>query len=313
MGKDEDKSEETDEITNSAEKSTEETAKTEEDTKKETPVETKKPEEKVEEDDKKKNTDKLRKVIKVGSNEEKDVKTKREKPSEVETELNTRDSLEQKRAILQSIKDFDFQIKKNQEDISSINQKIESVSKDLDDLVSLYEIVSEQMNPFVGLSKVTKKRIDALENFTKEIEDLKDRTAELESFAEKSGVRLRDLGEIKKEKTKTIDTDALLGEEKQEGDKIETETNAEETPSEETEIAQESIQPDIPPELQTQFTEGKYQITEQQIYQSDFEYNSWKNLSDDDLDIIIERALGGSSSDNRIDLVIDEFIESLKG
>ena len=99
-----------------------------------------------------------------------------------------REELEQRRTMLQNMKDFDFQIKKNQEDITNIFEKVESLSKDLDDLVSLYEIVSEQMNPFVGLSKVTKKRIDALENFTKEVETVKTRIGELESMLEKNGV-----------------------------------------------------------------------------------------------------------------------------
>jgi hypothetical protein len=99
-----------------------------------------------------------------------------------------REELEQRRHILQNLKDFDFQIKKNQEDITGVIEKVESLSKDLDDLVSLYEIVSEQMNPFVGLSKVTKKRIDALENFTKEVDGVKTRISELESMLEKTGV-----------------------------------------------------------------------------------------------------------------------------
>jgi hypothetical protein len=43
------------------------------------------------------------------------------------------------------------------------------------------------MNPFVGLSKVTKKRIDALENFTKEVDSVKIRMGELESVIEKNG------------------------------------------------------------------------------------------------------------------------------
>jgi len=98
-----------------------------------------------------------------------------------------REDLEQRRTILQNMKDFDFQIKKNQEDLSNLNEKVENLSKDLDDLVSLYEIVSEQMNPFVGLSKVTKKRIDALENFTKEVETVKNRIGDLESLFEKNG------------------------------------------------------------------------------------------------------------------------------
>jgi archaellum component FlaC len=98
-----------------------------------------------------------------------------------------REDLEQRRTILQNMKDFDFQIKKNQEDVTNLLEKVESLSKDLDDLVSLYEIVSEQMNPFVGLSKVTKKRIDALENFTKEVDSVKIRMGELESVIEKNG------------------------------------------------------------------------------------------------------------------------------
>jgi len=97
-----------------------------------------------------------------------------------------REDLEQRRTILQNMKDFDFQIKKNQEDVTNLVEKVENLSKDLDDLVSLYEIVSEQMNPFVGLSKVTKKRIDALENFTKEVDSVKIRIGELESIIEKN-------------------------------------------------------------------------------------------------------------------------------
>jgi len=96
-----------------------------------------------------------------------------------------REELEQRRTILQNLKDFDFQIKKNQEDISNISEKVESLSKDLDDLVSLYEIVSEQMNPFVGLSKVTKKRLDALENITKELDNIKGRMGDIELSLDK--------------------------------------------------------------------------------------------------------------------------------
>jgi archaellum component FlaC len=97
----------------------------------------------------------------------------------------SREDLEQKRTMLQNMKDFDFMIKKNQEDITNISNKVESLSKDLDDLVSLYEIVSEQMNPFVGLSKVTKKRLDALENIIKEVDGVKNRIGDLESALDK--------------------------------------------------------------------------------------------------------------------------------
>jgi archaellum component FlaC len=103
----------------------------------------------------------------------------------------SREELEQRRNILQNMKDFDFQIKKNQEEITNIYEKVESLSKDLDDLVSLYEIVSEQMNPFVGLSKVTKKRLDALENIIKEVDGVKTRIGDLESTLQKNGVTIK--------------------------------------------------------------------------------------------------------------------------
>ena len=93
----------------------------------------------------------------------------------------SREDLEQRRNILQNIKDFDFQIKKNQEDVGKLVDKIDNLSKDLDDLVSLYEIVSEQMNPFVGLSKVTKKRLESLENITNELDALKDKLSTIEA------------------------------------------------------------------------------------------------------------------------------------
>ena len=143
----------------------------------------------------KQSIDGIRRVIKVNEGES---SNEVEKPADEEKpnvngpkafygtqKSDSREELEQKRNMLQSIKDFDFQIKKNQQDINNLGEKVEGLIKDLDDLVSLYEIVSEQMNPFVGLSKVTKKRIDALENFTREIEDIKNRMGDVESIVEK--------------------------------------------------------------------------------------------------------------------------------
>ena len=213
--------------------------------------------EKVE--DKKKNADDLRRVIKLGpkddeksqkQEEKKEKDLKQNEPIEDDSEITTRESLEQKRAILQSIKDFDFQIKKNSEDINSLNQKLESITKDLDDLVSLYEIVSEQMNPFVGLSKVTKKRIEALENFTKEIEDLKNRIADIESSAEKTGVNLENI-KLQRRESSNNNTDKNTA--------------------------------DILP----------------------------KDLSESDLDNIIEKSLDELSLDKEIDIEIENFIEGL--
>ncbi|HEC94807.1 MAG TPA: hypothetical protein ENI45_02435 [Thermoplasmatales archaeon] len=156
--------------------------------------------------DVKQDKDSIRRIIKLGpdknteeaaeeekKNKEETVETDEQQPKEksspaavdepkkdVAETSSPGELLDQQRAVLQNIKDFDFQIKKNQEEIKNLSEKVESISKDLDDLVSLYEIVSEQMNPFVGLSKVTKQRLEALENFTTEIQTLKERIEELE-------------------------------------------------------------------------------------------------------------------------------------
>ena len=198
-------------------------------------------------EDKKVNTEELRKIIKIGEKNkqddiqksEKEVEFKKNPTDELDIDTPSRDALEQKRAILQSIKDFDFLIKKNSEEITSLNKKIDNITKDLDDLVSLYEIVSEQMNPFVGLSKVTKKRLDTLENLNKEIDVLKTRLGDIESLVEKTDI---DFESIK-----------LKGNE-----------------------------------------------------------NNLLDLSSEELDRIIENSFSSMNIDQRIDEVIEEFIENLK-
>ena len=202
--------------------------------------------------------DSIRKIIKLGSSEETAVETEKSETSDEKIEETPKENAVsspttdgatgQDSAILQNIKDFDFQIKKNQDGVTNLNEKLDAVTRDLDDLVSLYEIVSEQMNPFVGLSKVTKKRIDALENFTREVETLKTRIGELESFAERAGVNLGG--------------------------------NREQTSM----LADEEHNKNVPEKL----IEG-----------------------DIDLDSIVEESLNALTTDEKVDLIIDEFIESL--
>jgi len=96
-------------------------------------------------------------------------------------EKTLKKDLEQKKDYLKNIKEFSFRINENKEQIQQLTEKVNTIVGDLDDLVSLYEIVSEQMNPFVGLSRVTKKRIEALEHFSDDIEELKTKMMQLES------------------------------------------------------------------------------------------------------------------------------------
>jgi len=301
MGKDSDNSEENTEDQENAPSEEVKEEKTEE-------VETEKSEEVKDEpkEEKKEDVEKLRKVIKVDDKKEE----KKENPDNKEEEIeidSSREGLEQKRAILQSIKDFDFQIKKNQEEITTLNSKLDSVSKDLDDLVSLYEIVSEQMNPFVGLSKVTKKRIDALENFTREVEELKNRMGDLESFAEKTG---GDLISIRRNKSEELDN--IEDNKEDENMDIESEDSeekeSEKTDEEITEHEPETLTPEINVEQKEQEREINNNITISKTYPVE---QSSENF-EDDLDYIIEQSLMAIAQDLRIDNIIDNFIESLK-
>jgi len=189
-----------------------------------------------------------------------------------------REELEQRRTMLQNMKDFDFQIKKNQEDITNISEKVENLSKDLDDLVSLYEIVSEQMNPFVGLSKVTKKRLDALENFTKEVESVKTRIGELESTLEKNGFPTGGNGLPPSMKPKN-------------------EITAEpETSPTQTEKTSTTIPTTVPKTLMP----------------VKIKPNEIQNVSDTEMDEILTRSLEALLIDQNIDTIMNDYFLSLK-
>ena len=256
----------------------------------------------------------------------------------------SRDDLEQRRNMLQSIKDFDFQIKKNQEDIGKMVEKLDGLTKDLDDLVSLYEIVSEQMNPFVGLSKVTKKRIDALENFTNEIEDIKVRMGDVESVVEKGvgGItRLTKKLDEKKITPESGDTANNLESELKNAevqiDESSEETVAEpeiaelipETPAEETidTTSETEVEPEVTepnPETPTEVTEPipetptevepEAQIIEPgNISSISMETSPISgDLSDDDLDILLSKSLESLLAEQNIDYLINDFLLSLK-
>jgi len=225
----------------------------------------------------------------------------------------SRDDLEQRRNMLQSIKDFDFQIKKNQDEIGKMVEKLDGLTKDLDDLVSLYEIVSEQMNPFVGLSKVTKKRIDALENFTKEIEDIKTRMGDVESVVEKG------VGGIKR-LTKNLDGKKPTPDSIETADELEPELeNAEVQINESTDetVAEPALETptteieDTPNDI---IAEPEPQITEPVNISPVSDETQLMNddLSDDDLDMLLSKSLESLLAEQNIDYLINEFLLSLK-
>ena len=264
--------------------------------------------------------------------EAKDDEKPAEAPAKTETAAEpaspdaTREDLEQKRNMLQNMKDFDFQIKKNQEDISNISEKIDALTKDLDDLVSLYEIVSEQMNPFVGLSKVTKKRIDALENFTQEIEDVKARMGDVESTLEKG------IGGIQRMAKKFDGKEPAPSS----GQKIENELSELEEPSDETEgepggtaeepgfepektAGETATEPEPEVEQPSATTEitpseivGETKVQTEEVSSEPASQFVAGNLPDDDLDKILSESLESLIAEQNIENMINEFLLSLK-
>lgn len=123
---------------------------------------------------------------------------------------NTSESSEKKDEVtekeIQDVKELDSQIRENNNLIRKLEEKVESISEDMNDLIGLYEIVSGQMNPFVGLSKVTKKRLDVLENFDKEIDSLKTRLDNLESLIGKIDLNEDDFNDF----TSVEDIDGII-------------------------------------------------------------------------------------------------------
>jgi len=221
---------------------------------------------------------------------------------------SSREDLEMKRTILQNMKDFDFQIKKNQEDVTKVTEKLDSLSKDLDDLVSLYEIVSEQMNPFVGLSKVTKKRIEALETFTKEIDELKTRMGDLEGNPQDTVKKTNDQKPSEKpDEPKPSEETSMSDKENQLPTKTGAEALAKELLAKKSTELQAKTE--VPVEKPIEKTEEPKPPEQTQMI-SGFNENG---LSAYALDEILNTALTNLLYEQKMDTLIDEFIMSLNG
>lgn len=313
-----------------------------EETSSETPNE--QPSEEPPAEDKKEKTEELRRVIKVNPDQkEEEQQPKTEEPPAPETEVPDETpsesppaggeggDLTQKRELLQNMKDFDFQIKRNQEDINVIKEKIDTLSKDLDDLVSLYEIVSEQMNPFVGLSNVTKKRIEALETFTKEMEEIKNRMNEIEYSIGREGVQPATPSSTEKPIPETMVKPPI--QEKKPKEKVEEKkeeppreqpleaepqvpdeksTDKPLTPPDQTMKTPEPTTPETPnPEPLTPIAPEKTEMPSMPVTPTEQTTALESNMPVDNLDALLTQALDAMMKEQQMDMIIDEFISKL--
>jgi flagellar protein FlaC len=61
-----------------------------------------------------------------------------------------------------------------------IKNKLTHLDSKLIDMLSLYEVVANQVNPFVGVSKVTSASIEKLEEMGQDVEELEDKVSSIE-------------------------------------------------------------------------------------------------------------------------------------
>ena len=62
----------------------------------------------------------------------------------------------------------------------SLRENIDRINENFQDIMALYEVVSNQINPFIGVSKITATSMEKLEKLEHETEILRKRIDELQ-------------------------------------------------------------------------------------------------------------------------------------
>lgn len=103
----------------------------------------------------------------------KDVEASEEGVEQEEDDL-TEKLIERINEIENRLPRIDISINGLRRDIDALREEIQKIDESMGDIMALYEVVSAQINPFVGSSKVTSlsvERIEALERAVDEIEN----------------------------------------------------------------------------------------------------------------------------------------------
>jgi len=103
----------------------------------------------------------------------KDVEASEEGVEQEEDDL-TEKLIERINEIENRLPRIDISINGLRRDIDALREEIQKIDESMRDIMALYEVVSAQINPFVGSSKVTSlsvERIEALERAVEEIEN----------------------------------------------------------------------------------------------------------------------------------------------
>lgn len=156
------------------------------------------------------------------------------------------------------------------------------------------------MNPFVGLSKVTKKRLDALENITTEVDSMKTKLKDIETVFEKSGhilpitPQINQKQEPKKEPQTTTPADPKATPQTPPAAPQPTTTPSIPLPTETAPpsptMTTSTVMTPLPPTIQPMTT----------------------ILSDQDVDILLTKALESLIIEQSIDSVMNDFFTTLR-
>ncbi len=94
------------------------------------------------------------------------------KSKESESDETIEKIMERLNEIDNKLPRIDISINNLKKEIDSLKQDLQKMDDSLKDMMALYEVVSSQINPFVGSSKVTALSIQRLDNMERELKEL---------------------------------------------------------------------------------------------------------------------------------------------
>lgn len=103
-----------------------------------------------------------------------------------ELEQTVKDLMETTEGLLAKVNDIESKLPKLESSINNLRKENEmlrvelnKINENLQDIMALYEVVSNQINPFIGVSKITATSLEKLERLETEYKRLKKTVEEL--------------------------------------------------------------------------------------------------------------------------------------
>ncbi len=75
---------------------------------------------------------------------------------------------------------MDISMSNLKKEIDGIRDEIKKIEESMKDMMALYEVVSAQINPFVGSSKATKLSFERIDELERKVEEFEERILELQ-------------------------------------------------------------------------------------------------------------------------------------